>query len=266
MNTEDYSIDEFKKKVEEIELDCEKVEFISGSILKWKYAIQKVESEVECLATSEFILNLKSKNPNNSLTKLVDNDYKVKRSITREVIKLCAENICKKYNCLIRLAEIYLNHYKTILDTKVLWKINETEHNALMKKDLDERIIWRSSKEKLLELFDCLYKNEIIPEYSEKEILVHFADEKRNAFLISRKEIKKLCWLDSDSAFAVFVDELAKNGVIDDGNKFKVITGHFVNKNGSEFRNLPQKKNYTENFTQTGNFIRSIIKQIGLNG
>jgi hypothetical protein len=58
------------------------------------------------------------------------------------------------------------------------------------------------------------------------------------------------------------IHELAKHGAIDGENKYKVITKHFLNKKGTEFKNLAQKKNYTNNYTNSGNLIREIMNKI----
>jgi hypothetical protein len=69
-------------------------------------------------------------------------------------------------------------------------------------------------------------------------------------------------WLDSDGRFAIFVDELAKRGSIDDNNKFKIFTKHFLNNRNERFKDLAQKRSFTENTTRTGGFIRNILDKI----
>ena len=128
----------------------------------------------------------------------------------------------------------------------------------------NDKIIWMKGEEKLLALFNALYKNEIIPEYSKEEILSHFSNDKLIPFYACDKNIERFCWKDSDCRFAVLIDELAKQGIINDENKFKMFATHFVNNRNKEFKGLAQKRSYTDNYTKTGNLIREILNQVGL--
>jgi hypothetical protein len=263
MRNESFSLTKLEQQIDEIEQDIEKIEFISSEILRCEKAIHNMESKVDNFITTEIKLSALSLNPENSFIELINDDNKIKSLAVKKLIKLCATKLCKKYNSYLKRAEFHLQHYKTKLESRAAWNgYSNIECNPMNQNSTLDRIVWRSGKENLFELFDSFYKNQIIPGYSKEEILSHFVDEKRIPYKKSNIQPDKFNWLDSYSAFAVFVDELAKRGAIDDENKYKVISKHFINKKGTEFKNLAQKKNYTNNFTQTGNLIRQIINKI----
>lgn len=264
MPIERFSFADLEKQLEEIEFDVEKIEFISNEIVRCRNAIQDVKYEVKNIEPTEIKISAKTTNQGTSIVELVNSNKIIKRAITVEVIQLCGVKLCEEYFDFLERAEVLLTHHKTKLETRAKWiECSRCENNDANVNDLTERIIWRSGKENLLKLFDCLYRNEIIPKYSKEEILIHFTDEKQMPLCKGFNHLRKFSWYDSDCSFAIFIDELAKRGAIDDENKFKVISKHFVNKKGTIFRDLPQKKNYTENFTQTGKLMRQIIGESG---
>lgn len=263
MRIERFSFTELEKQLEGIELDVEKIEFISNEIVRCRNAIQDVKCEVKNIEPTEIKISAKASDQEASIVELLNSDKKIKKAITMDAIQLCGDKLCEEYFDFLERAEALLTHHKTKLEARATWiECSRSENSVVNNNDSVERIIWRSGKENLLELFDCLYRNEIIPKYSREEILVHFTDEKQIPLCRGLNHSKKFSWNDSDCSFAIFVDELAKRGAIDDENKFKVIAKHFVNKKGTVFRDLPQKKNYTENFTQTGTLIRRILGEI----
>lgn len=264
MLIERFSFVDLEKQLEGIEFDIDKIEFISKEIVRCRNAILNVKCEAKNIEPVEIKISAKTTNQDTSLVELLNVDKKIKREVTVEAINICAKKLCEEYFDFLERAESLLSHYKTKLEMRATW--NNCSKDEIENKIISEpieRIIWRSGKDKLLELFDCLHRNEIIPKYSKEEILVHFTDERQIPLYKGFNLSNKFSWYDSDCAFAIFVDELAKRGAIDDENKFKLIAKHFVNKKGTGFRDLPQKKNYTENFTQTGNLMRHIINEIG---
>ncbi|MBX3008038.1 MAG: hypothetical protein KF816_08435 [Melioribacteraceae bacterium] len=264
MPIERFSFIELEKRLEEMELDIDKIEFISKEIVRCRNAIQDVKCEAKKIEPTEIKLSAKTVNQETSLVELVNSDKKIKRTITRKIVKICVKNLCEEYSDYLERSDNLLLHYKTKLETRAVWNdYSKCVNNVINEIDTSGRIIWRSGEKKLLKLFDCLHQNEIIPKYSKEEILIHFSDEKQIPLCKGLNHSRKFSWYDSDCSFAIFIDELAKRGAIDDENKFKIISKHFVNKKGTLFRDLPQKKNYTENFTQTGNLMRQIIDEIG---
>jgi len=265
MNTEYFSIDELEKKIDEIVQVVDKVEFISMEILRCKKAIQEVKCEVEDFPTTEIVLTTKTKRNKSSFFEFLNVDSKVKHCVVKVIKEMCTNNICHKYEEFLERAESHLQYYKTIIETRATWnEFTGAERNAKAQDNSVERIVWRKGISELLELFEKLHENEIVPKYSKKEILQHFVDEKQNPFYKETVPSNKFCWLDTDSSFSIFVDELAKTGVIDNDNKYKIFEKHFINKSGKTFQYLPQKKNYTRNFTNSGNLITHIINSIKL--
>ncbi len=263
MRIERFSFTVLKKQLEEIELDVDKIEFISSEKVRCMNAIQDIKCELKNIEPAEIKISAKTSNQETSLVELLNSDKKIKRAVTVEAIHVCGEKLCEEYSDYLERIEVLLTHHKTKLEARATWiECSRSEKCVMNEDDSSERIIWRSGKDNLLGLFDCLHRNEIMPKYSKEEILIHFSDEKQIPFCSGFNHSKKFSWYDSDCSFSVFVDELAKRGAIDDENKYKVITKHFRNKKGNEFKDLSQKKNYTENFTQTGNFIRRILDKI----
>jgi hypothetical protein len=99
-------------------------------------------------------------------------------------------------------------------------------------------------------------------EYLDEEIFVHFTDEKGKLFIKSNKLPESFCWLGSDNTFSILLYELGEREVILREEKYKVVAKHFLNRERKAFKLLPQKKHYTQNYTKTGNLIKSILDSI----
>lgn len=261
MHIERFSFTELKEQLADITTDAEKIEYISVEVTKCRDAIQDVKYFAANFETMEIKLTIKAQKQEAQLAEVLNTDRRVKREATRKIMKLCAQKLCDEFNNYLERAEVLLTHYKTKLDARAKSTdcADREGKSSLTFGERCYRIIWKLGKEKLLSLFAQLYLNEIIPKYSKEEILAHFTDEKQNLFREGLGNFKTFSWFDSDCAFAVFVDELAKRGAIEDENKFKIFAQHFLNKQGNSFKDLPQKRNYTENFTKTGDFIRKIL-------
>lgn len=265
MRVQEFSVAELEKQLKEIEPIEEKIEFISDEILRCKKAIHDVNREVKNIEPTEIKISARTTNPENSLIELVNANKKIKHDVTKKIIRICAKNICDEYNAFLERAEFHNEHYITKLKFRnILTDYSKLENIITHGNNAIERIIWRKGKDKLLELFESLYKNEILPEYSKEEILIHFADEKENPYCKRISLYKKFNWYDSDNRFSVFVNELAERGAINDESRYQVFADHFLNKKGKSFVDLPQKRNYTENFTQSGNLIRQILDSLEL--
>jgi hypothetical protein len=264
MAFESYSLSKLKQQIDEIELVADQIDFLSFEKLKCLTDFDDLQSKCEDYRTIEFIISASSLNSKNPIMEFIKKDQKLKNRVTKIIIELYVAEQSKKYEKYLKRIELYLNYYKTINESRSPNnEISGTGYNTLNNKNsYDDRIVLKCKKESIFEVFDCLHKNEIIPSYSKIEILSHFVDEKRIPYSRSNINPYKFNWLDSDSSFAVFIDELAKRGAIDDENKYKVITKHFLNKKGTEFKNLAQKKNYTDNYTKSGNLIREIMNKI----
>lgn len=265
MRIERFSFTELEKQLEGIDLDVEKIEFISNKIVRCRNAIQDVKCEVKNIEPNEIKISAKTTKQETTLVEMINSDKKIKQAVTMDAIQLCGEKLCEEYFDYLERSEALLAHHKIKLEARATWiECSRSENNVANDNDSIERIIWYSGKDKLLEMFDSLNKNEIIPKYSKEEILIHFSDEKQNPFCRGFDYFKKIRWHDSDSRFSIFVDELAKRGAIDDENKYKIFEKHFLNRKGKPFKDLAQKKNYTKNFTQAGNLIERILDSINI--
>ncbi|MFA7421130.1 MAG: hypothetical protein WCZ90_15720, partial [Melioribacteraceae bacterium] len=209
MSIERFSIISFKKHLSEIGTEIEKIEFISSEVTKCIDAIQDVKYEASNFETTEIKLTVKTTRQETPLIEVLNTDRRIRRCIARKFIKLSAKRIINELTNYLMRIEALLTHYKTKYELTMRNEIPGSEKNAAISKTI-ERIVWKYSIEKLLELFDCLYRNEIIPKYTKEEILVHFKDEKQNPFYSDLCFYKKFSWLDSDNRFAVFANELAE--------------------------------------------------------
>lgn len=265
MRIERFSFTELEKQLEGLDLDIEKIELISNEIVRCRNAIQDVKCKVKNIETTEIKISAKASNQEASIVELLNSDKKIKQAITMDAIQLCGEKLCEEYFDFLERSEALLAHHKIKLEARATWiECSKSNNSITNNNDSIERIIWYSGKDKLLGMFDSLNKNEIIPRYSTEEILIHFSDDKQTPFCRGFGYFRKIRWHDSDNRFSVFVDELAKRGAIDDENKFKIFEKHFLNKKGKPFKDLAQKKNYTKNFTQTGNLIERILDSINI--
>jgi hypothetical protein len=264
MNYEEFSIIELEKQLERIKPIRKKIEYISGEILRCKKAIQDIKTKVKKVEPTEIRISAKASNPTTSLIELVNSNKKIKQIVTKKIIRVCTKKICNHYNSYLERSKFHLEHLKT--KHEILGNGTDSykdENKSTEESFPNTRIIWRKGKEKLIALFIVLYQNEILPFYSEEEILAHFSDDKQIPFNTTIKYVEYFCWQDSDCRFAVLVDELAKCGAIDDEHKYKTFSSHFVNRKNKVFKGLAQKRSYTDNYTKSGNLIREILNSEG---
>jgi hypothetical protein len=263
MPIERFSFTELEKRLEEIELDIDKIEFISIEIVRCRNAIQDVKCEAKNIEPTEIKLSAKTTNQNTSIVELLNLDKKVKQAATMEVVCICAKKLCEEYLDFIERAEPLLLHYKTKLEARATWNECFKNGKEIIKiNDTITRIVWKVGDVKLLALFDSLNNKVCVPKCPNEEILNHFTDEKQIPYCKVRVQFRKINWLKSDSSFSIFVDELAQRKAIDEENKYKVFEKHFCNRNGKPFKYLAQKKNNTINYTETVKWIRKILDSV----
>lgn len=261
----EFSILELERRVEEIESIEKKIEFISDEMLRCEKVIQDLEFDINETIPFEIKFIIKQNRTMPPVIEFVNSSIEIKNVVRGNIIKTCKEELCKRNNHFLDRAKLLREHYKLKFDLNI--KSNGIQSSSLKTKKVinyADKIVWMRGKEKLLALFDALYKNEIIPDYTTEEILSHFADDKQIPFCTAGYNSKRFCWKDSDCRFAVLIDELAKHGIIKDDNKFKMFIAHFVNNRNKEFKGLAQKRSYTDNYTKAGSLIREILNSIGL--
>jgi hypothetical protein len=265
MPIERFSFIVLEKQLEEIEFDIDKIEFISKEIVRCRNAIQDVKCEAKNIEPAEIKLSAKTVNQETSLVELVNSNKKIKRTITKKIVKICAKNLCKEYCDYLKRSENHLAFYKTKLEARATWnECSKNGNNSANDDNPVERIIWLLGKEKLLRLFVRLFRDEYITEYSKEEILVHFVDEKQIPFYQVKNHSMKIRWRKSDESFSVFTGELSKRHMIDNKNIDRIFEKHFVNRDGNSFKDLAQKRYNTKNFTKTENIICKLLDSISI--
>lgn len=263
MNLDGFSIIELEKKIKEVETIEEKIKLIAYEIMRCKRTIQDIEDEVANIDPTNVKLITKVNCSDNTILSILNNNREIKNAAIKELLTFCGKKLCEQLRCFLSKAQIDYEYYQAELDVKV--KTNGFYLNGNMNdkpSDCKDKIVWMSGKDRLLKLFDALKENKILTEYSTEEILVHFSNERQIPFIKGICNTEKLRWCKSDSSFSIFVDELAKRVAIEDENKYKVFEKHFCNKNSKPFKYLAQKKNHTNNFTETGKWIRKILDSI----
>ncbi len=254
------SFDQLQSKLEKIELIEDRIEKLSFEIFQCNNWIIHLRNELKKLSILQIELNTCDSDIDKNISANWENDNSTKEDCTKFLITVLTEKLTDPYNEFLEQAQQLLDYYQTIANIRLTKKGESFRPNGSICKN--KKIIWKASKDVLLKVFDTLRKNEIFPDYKSNEILVHFCNEKHKCFCNANSELTSLSWKDSDSTFAIFVDELAKRGAINDNNKFKIFSEHFVNQQGDPFKDLAQKRNFTDNTTNTGGFIRNILKEI----
>jgi hypothetical protein len=265
MYYKEFSITGLEKQLQEIDSLEAKIEFISDEILSCEKVTQDLQAKAELFDLHGIKFAIKQNGCPHSLLELLNKDCEIRNAITKKILKTCKEKLCERNIHYLERAKSIRDNLQTKFDLQVK-RLSVQQKNENMKEsdDLYSRIVWYPGKEKLLAMFGGLHKYEILPEYSNEEILLHFCDEKLNPYSQGLRYSRKFLWRNSDSGFAVFVNELAKRKAIDEEDKFKRFPEHFSNRKGKPFRDLAQKKYYTENYCKTGDKIRDILNSINL--
>jgi len=254
------SFDQLQTKLEKIERVEQRIERLSFEIFQCKEGMIHLRSRLKKLSIFQIELSTCDFETDKEISTNWGSNNSIKEDCTKYLITILTEKLSGPYNEFLEQAQQLLDYYKTIANIR----LNNNDKGSRLSKttSLNKKITWKAGKDVLLKVFEALRKNEIFPDYKKSEILVHFCDEKHKCFYNTNGELAPLSWKDSDSTFAIFVDELAKRGAINDNNKFKIFSEHFVNQQGDLFKDLAQKRNFTDNTTNTGGFIRNILKEI----
>jgi hypothetical protein len=263
MIIQEFSLSHLEMQLEELPTVIEKVQLLAKEIRRCENAIKEIDEEEKHFNLDSIRILDKPPGKKSFVTILIDNRPELKLRILKKIIKetvLFHWEECSKYLSFAEELQENLTgklkiNSKTI-DNKQTAGYTDNGFSVT-------RIRWMDYKEKLLELFDALHHNKMIPGYSEEELLIHFTDEKGKPFIKSNKLPEKFCWLRSDNAFSILLYELGEREVIMREEKYKVVAKHFLNRKGKEFILLPQKKHYAQNYTKTGNLIKIILD--GLN-
>lgn len=253
------SFDELQKRLERIEDIEERIEKLSFEIFQCSNWIIHLKNGLKNLAIQQIELRNCSPDLNQEVSEAFQTNNTVKENCSKYLAALITDTLTAPLNEFLEQAKELLQYYSTLAKIKDR-KIDK--RNVVGKTSTNNKIIWKAGKESLIEIFDVLRENEFMPKYKRNELLIHFCSEKHKCFCSAQGETTPLSWKDSDCTFAIFVDELAKRGAINDNNKFKIFNEHFVNQQGNPFKNLAQKRSFTDNTTNTGELIRKILKEI----
>lgn len=253
------SFDELQKRLERIEDIEERIEKLSFEIFQCSNWIIHLKNGLKNLAIQQIEFRNCTPDLNQEVSEAFQNNITIQENCAKYLAAIITGTLTEPLNEFLEQAKQLLQYYSTLAKIKDR-KIDK--RNGAGKPSTNNKIIWKAGKESLIEIFDVLRENEFMPKYKRNELLIHFCNEKHKSFCNAQGEITPLSWKDSDCTFAIFVDELAKRGAINDNNKFKIFNEHFVNQQGNTFKNLAQKRSFTDNTTNTGELIRKILKEI----
>lgn len=255
-----YSFSELKINLEEIERIETRIEFISQRIVEANQFILEIRQALADAKIEGILISTDQPKYQQLFNELLANDIELRNAIAKGNICLVSKKLCESTVIFIEQAKILMKHYARSLKIQVQAKaIRESIATAERLFPAIQSIIWKESESNLLKLFRVLHSNEVMPSYTRVEILTHFTNAKLKPFINEQKTITRFIWQDSDSNFAVFVNELANLGVINDENKYKNVSAHFLNRNGELMKNLAQKKNYKDLSLDAGSLIREIL-------
>lgn len=268
MHLDGFSIIELEDKVKEVEAVEEKIKIIAYEIMRCKRTILDINEEVDTIDPAEIKLITKANCSDTELLSFLNNNKEIKNEATKELIVFCGKKVCKQLNCFLEKAQIDYDYYQAELDLKVKSNGHSLNGDLIAAQfqgnhEID-RIIWMCGKEKLLKMFGELNVKTFLHEDTQEEILSHFTDENQIPFSKGRIFQRMFRWRNSDNSYAVFVNELAERNAIDGNAKFTLFPKHFLNKYGKPFKDLAQKKYYTETYTKTENKIRDILNSINI--
>ena len=260
MQSCNYSFSELEASVQMIESIEAKIEFISEKVMGCHQYLLNMRHAVNSIKIAEVEIRTDYPNLEFVLNDLLRKDETLRNQIVLEKVCLLKEKLCESAVMFIEQAKMLLEHHQRSFEIRIKSNVfKESIMNIDAVAPEIPRIIWIGTEIQLLRLFRELNSNEIIPAYTKAEILGHFMNERLIPFCKQCTTQNKFLWKDSDSSFAVFVNELAKMGLIGYENKFKNFSAHFVNRNGEQFKNLAQKRNYKDLSLDTGSFIREIL-------
>jgi hypothetical protein len=268
MNLDGFSIIELEEKLKEVEPVEEKIKLIASEIRRCKRTIQDIEEEATNIDPTDVKLITKVNCNDITVLSILNDNKEIKNAATKELLSFCSKKCCERLRSYLEKAQIDYDYYTTELDLKVKsngCSLNGDLHATQLQGNHEiDRIIWMCGKEKLLNMFTELDLRTFLHEETQEEILSHFANENQIPFLKVRIYQRMFRWRSSDSSFAVFVNELAERKAIDGNAKFTLFPKHFLNRYGKPFKNLAQKKYYTETYTKTGNKIRDILNSVNI--
>ncbi len=260
MYNRNYSIPELEKSIETKKSTEEKILFLSEEIIAASKFLEQMRYAINSIKNVQLAINTNEPNVDSLINDLLKNDGVLNNKIAINSICSIKDSLCERVDYFNNYAKNLIRHYwrQMRIDGKIEG-LNDSQKSIDNYSKGVKSIIWKSTQDKLLQLFNVLNKNEIIPYYQKEDILPHFINAKLEPFSQDKSSIAKFIWQDSDSSFAIFINELSKTGVIEDNNKFKNVSEHFVNNRGEKFKYLSQKRNYSDNLNKRESLIKEVL-------
>ncbi len=167
----------------------------------------------------------------------------------------------------ITLLEVELNYRRNLAINRLTKPEYPQQQEELFvkEKELIPKIKWLRTETELLKLFSLLNNNRSIDKYENTEILDHFIIyNSGNRISMFCPSDNKFQWLGSDNEFCFLINQLVKKKIIPSHKKYKIISHHFINREGSEFIYLAQKHNFTKNYLQSKTVIIDLVDQLDI--
>ncbi len=263
MEYEKFGYAKLIEAVNSLEYDEERVKYISNELIRCRSVMLDIRNDIRKLEVKPIAITTKNAEINKMVEESLKDDSHFNQDVGREILNIIEEKICSPYNDFLLKSDDLKKHYEHCIELQIkLFHIKQSDKTGVTKKSKNGRMIWKAGEDKLLRLHSALHKEELTPEYKKDEILNHYVDEKFHRFTYVNIPMEPFSWLESDSSFSILVSELAERGAIPKQTKFKTYGEHFLNNKGKSFKNLSQKKNYTDNTNNTGDYIRQILDKI----
>jgi len=176
-------------------------------------------------------------------------------------------NYVDKVKSVIPLLETELGYRKNIVLNSQYKPANSQNQEELFVKEkkLIPKIKWYRTEQQLYKLFTLLTQNKFIKNYENSEIISHFAIcNSNNRISLFCPTDKRFLWHGSDNEFCFLVNLLVKKKIIPAHKKYKIVSNHFLNREGTNFIYLAQKHNFTKNYLQTKTLLIDIVKEVDM--
>ena len=216
-----YQYSETEKVVIQLDDDEDRIDYLDDELLQCRNAIYNVEKHVSKVVYES--LNLGT--ANSALNEIIDTGMKQDAKFRGEIITSVIDVIVTKtldghnqyYEQCTNLKKRFMERIELKLKTIQLKESGLKQNKQILG---DDRIRINIEPILILQIFEKFCKCTYLPEYTPDQILVHFKNDKGKKLNMKPMEQEYLQWLKSDNLFAVFVDELAQRGIIDDVTKF----------------------------------------------
>lgn len=183
------SFDELQERLERIEGIEERIEKLSFEIFQCSNWIIHLKNGLKNLTIQQIEFRNCTPDLNQEVSEAFQNNITIKENCAKYLVVLITDTFTEPLNEFLEQAKQLLQYYSTLADIKDR-KIDK--RNGAGKTSTNNKIIWKTSKESLIEIFDVLRENEFMPKYKKNELLIHFCSEKHKCFCNIQGEITPL--------------------------------------------------------------------------